>query len=446
MKGSPYGSLLTDLYQLTMLQAYFDRGMEEAASFEFFVRKMPEERGFFLAAGLEQVLEYLESLHLTSEELGWLRKTGKFKSEFIDYLVEFKFSGDVFAMPEGTVFFPDEPILRVTAPILQAQFVESRIINILHFQTLVATKAARTVLTAPDKFLVDFGLRRAHGGEAGLFAARASYIAGFTGTSTVLADELYGIPSYGTMAHSFVQAHDVEEESFINFARAIGENVVLLLDTYDTEMAARKVVEIAPKLKGEGVDIGGVRLDSGDLAKHSKKVRKILDEGGLDEISIFVSGNLDEYAIHELLSDGAPIDGFGVGTKMDTSADHSYLDCAYKLVEYAGTPRRKRSEDKATWPGPKQVFRHVDGVGKYEYDVLTTADDGQHGRALIEPVMEGGKRIEPRPELPDIRNRALLGLERLPSDLKKLKPAKRYDVRISNKLQSLADMVDRKEK
>ncbi|MGC2047110.1 MAG: nicotinate phosphoribosyltransferase, partial [Gallionella sp.] len=267
-------ALLTDLYQLTMMQGYHDAGMEDIAVFEFFVRKLRPGRGFLMAAGLEQSLQFLEGLHFSSEELAWLATTGHFSNGFLASLETLRFTGDVHAMPEGTIFFPNEPILRVTAPIAQAQLVETRLINLLHFQSLIASKAARMVLMAPDKLLVDFGLRRAHGAEAGLLAARASYIAGFSGTATVQAGLQFGIPLFGTMAHSFVQAHTDESLAFEHFARAQPENVVLLIDTYDTEAAARKVVALAPRLERDGIRIKGVRIDSGDLADHARQVRK----------------------------------------------------------------------------------------------------------------------------------------------------------------------------
>src|SRR5579862_3287786 len=284
------GALLTDLYQLTMLHAYFRARMDETAVFEFFVRMLPPARRFLVAAGLEQVIEYLEGLTFTREELEWIGRDGRFSSAFVDWLAGIRFTGDVDAMPEGTVCFADEPILRVTAPLPVAQLVESRIVNLLHFQILVASKAARAVLAAPGKLLVDFGMRRAHGAEAALLAARASYVAGFAGTATVLAGEEFGIPLYGTMAHSFIEAFDDETAAFETFARARPDNVVLLLDTYDTEAAARKVVALAPRLKSAGIAIRGVRLDSGDLIALSKSVRDILDRGGLKETTIFASG------------------------------------------------------------------------------------------------------------------------------------------------------------
>ncbi|MBI5626705.1 MAG: nicotinate phosphoribosyltransferase, partial [Nitrosomonadales bacterium] len=302
-------ALLTDLYQLTMMQGYHESGMEEVAVFEFFVRKLRPGRGFLMAAGLEQALEFLEGLHFSPEEMAWLSSTGRFSKGFLASLETLRFTGDVHAMPEGTVFFPDEPILRVTAPVAQAQLVETRLINLLHFQTLIASKAARMALMAPGMLLVDFGLRRAHGAEAGLLAARASYIAGFTGTATVQAGMQFGIPLYGTMAHSFVQAHDGETLAFEHFAHAQPDNVVLLIDTYDTEAAARKVVALAPQLERQGIRIKGVRIDSGNLADHARQVRRILDAGGLNHVTIFASGDLDEYILRDMFASGAPVDG-----------------------------------------------------------------------------------------------------------------------------------------
>jgi nicotinate phosphoribosyltransferase len=435
-------ALLTDLYQLTMLQGYFDQGMEQSATFEFFVRKLPASRGFLLAAGLEQALVFLENLQVTPEEIEWVSGDGRFSKDFIDSLAALRFTGEVHAMPEGTVFFPDEPILRVTAPMPQAQLVESRLINLLHFQTLIASKAARCVLTAPDKMLIDFGLRRAHGAEAGLLAARASYIAGFTGSATVLAAPLFDIPVYGTMAHSFIQAHDDEMEAFDHFARSQPGNVVLLIDTYDTEAGAKKVVELAPRLQAEGIQVKAVRLDSGDLAEHAHKVRKILDDGGLEKTGIFSSGSIDEYVLRELLAAGAPIGGFGIGTHMDTSADAPYLDCAYKLTEYAGIARRKRSEGKATWPGRKQVYRLYAQHGRMQEDILTIEGDTQDGEALIRPYMKQGKRLHQPELLETIRQRAAAELERLPLHLQELGIMPAYQVSVSPALQKLAAEVD----
>jgi nicotinate phosphoribosyltransferase len=435
--------LLTDLYQLTMLQAYFAQEMNDIAVFEFFVRRLPRNRNFLIAAGLEQVLQFLEGLRFTGEELDWVRNSGRFSQDFPDQLAKLRFTGDVHAMPEGTLFFADEPILRVTAPIAQAQLVESRIINLLHFQTLVTSKAARVVLTAPGKLLVDFGMRRAHGAEAALFAARASYIAGFDGTSNVLAGAEFGIPTFGTMAHSFIEAHESEVLAFEHFARAQPENVTLLIDTYDTEAAAHKVVQLAPRLKTAGITVKAVRIDSGDLALHAHNVRRILDAAGLKEIGIFSSGSLDEHALRSLLSRGAPIDGFGVGTNMDTSADAPFLDCAYKLQEYAGRARRKRSEGKATWPGRKQVYRAFDASNIMTGDVLTLETDPQPGEALIRPMIRNGKRVQSSETLEDIRRRAAEQLQRLPRHLRDLEDAPPYPVTVAPALRELAVAVDR---
>ncbi len=437
-------ALLTDLYQLNMIEAYLDHGMTESATFEFYVRALPPRRGFLVAAGLEQALDFLESLRFAGPALDWLAASGRFSRKLIDYLAAFRFSGEVEAMPEGTVFFGDEPILRVTAPLPEAQYVETRLINILHFQSLVASKAARMVLAAPDKLLVDFGLRRAHGAEAGIFAARASYIAGLAGTATVPAEGLYGIPLFGTMAHSFIQAHDDELAAFENFARSRPANVTLLIDTYDTENGARKAVELAPRLKASGIKIDGVRLDSGDMIVLARKVRKILDEGGLRDTVIFASGGLDEDHLQAMLAAGAPIDGFGIGTSLTTSSDVPALDCAYKLQEYAGVARRKRSTGKATWPGAKQVWRRFGPGRVMEGDVISLADDDGVGETLLQPVMRDGLRLE-RPSLEALRANAKAKLAALSAALRRLEPGAAYPVQISDALVRLASEVDRRE-
>lgn len=434
--------LLTDLYQLAMLQGYVEQGMEETAVFEFFVRKLPSARGFLLAAGLEQALDYLETLQFTTDELDWLARRGGFSDRLLEHLGRLRFTGDVHAMPEGTLFFPDEPILRVTAPLPQAQLVETRLINLLHFQTLVASKAARQVLAAPGKLLVDFGLRRAHGAEAGLLAARACYLAGMAGSATVLAEKRFGVPSYGTMAHSFIQAHDDELDAFDHFARAQPQHVVFLLDTYDTEAAARKVVALAGRLREAGITIQAVRLDSGDLGEHAGRVRRVLDEAGLETIRIFASGSLDETLVSELVTSGAPIDGFGIGSSLVTSSDAPYLDCAYKLQEYAGRARRKRSEGKATWPGRKQVFRRRGADGCLKEDWLTLEGDLLEGEPLLKPVMHNGRRLAPSPTLSTVRAHAAAQLAGLPEPLRRLREAPPYPVQIADGLVRLARQVD----
>lgn len=442
---SPLSSpLLTDLYELTMLQAYFEQGMTGTAVFELFVRELPPRRNFLVAAGLEQALEFAEGLRFGDEELAWVERSGLFRSAFARQLAALRFTGEIHAMREGTVFFPNEPVLRVSAPFPEAQLLETRVLNLVHFQTVVASKAARSRLAARGRRLIDFGLRRAHGAEAGLLASRASYLAGFEGTSTALAAPLYGIPVFGTMAHSFVQAHEREELAFEHFAAAQPRNVTLLIDTYDTERGARCVVELAPRLKARGIAIKAVRLDSGDLAEHAKQVRRILDDGGLKEVGIFSSGSLDEYALADLLGRGAPIDGFGVGTAMDTSSDAPYLDCAYKLMEYAGRARRKRSEGKATLPGRKQVYRRYDSDGTMAGDVLTLEGDRQQGAALLRPVMREGRRLAPPEPLSAIRERVAMELARLPAHLRALKSEPAYPVEISPALRALIAEVDQR--
>ena len=442
--NSTTSALLTDLYQLNMMQAYLDHGETKTAVFEFFARALPARRGFLVAAGLEQALDFLENARFTGAEIDWLQRRGRFAANFLDYLREFRFSGDVHAMPEGTVFFANEPILRVTAPLPQAQFAESRLINLLHLQTLIAAKAARVVLAAPGKLLVDFGFRRAHGAEAGLLAARASYIAGFAGTATVLAGRDFGIPIYGTMAHSFIEAFDDEAAAFMAFAQSRPDNLVLLLDTYDTEAAARKVVALAPRLKAAGISIRGVRLDSGDLVELSRGVRRILDAGGLAEVTIFASGGLDEDALMEFARVKAPIDGLGVGTSLTTSSDVPALDCVYKMQEYAGLPRRKRSANKATWPGRKQVWRRYGPDGRMAGDLLGLEGHDSDGEPLIQSVMQGGRRLRPAPSLDDIRRHAKRQLELLPEPLRQLDPGTTYAVEVADELLRLAAAVDRR--
>jgi nicotinate phosphoribosyltransferase len=430
--------LLTDLYELTMLQAYFERGMTGTAVFELFSRKLPPERNFLVAAGLEQALDFVEGLRFGDEELAWIERSGLFRPGFAGQLAKLRFTGDIHAMPEGTVFFPDEPVLRVTAPLPEAQLLETRVLNLIHFETLIASKAARCTLAAGGKGLVDFGLRRAHGAEAGLLAARASYLAGFAGTSNALAAPVFGIPVFGTMAHSFVQAHDSESEAFAAFAAGFPGNAMLLIDTYDTADGARKAARTA-----QTFGLKGVRLDSGDLDSLSREVRAILDGAGLNGALIFASGNLDEHRVAKLVDAGAPIDSFGIGTSLVTSFDHPALDAVYKLQEYAGRARRKRSTAKATWPGRKQVYRHYAADGSFERDVVTLESDLRAAAPLLRKVMEGGRRLA-QPSLDSVRAHALSELGRLPETLRTLHAAPApYPVEIAPALRALAHEVDR---
>ena len=430
--------LLTDLYELTMLQAYRACGMNDTAVFELFVRALPPERNFLLAAGLEQVVEYLLALRFPADDLDWLASTGRFDAGFLDSLRDFRFTGDVDAMPEGTLAFADEPLLRVTAPLREAQFVETRLLNLVHLQTLVASKAARCVLAAAGRPLIDFGLRRAHGAEAGLLSARASYLAGFAGTSAVEAARRFAVPVFGTMAHSFVQAHDDESTAFADFARAQPQNTTLLIDTYDTARAAHKVVALARS----GVAVQGVRIDSGDLGAHAREVRRILDQGGLTQARILASGNLDEHRIDAMVSGDAPIDAFGVGTRMNVSADAPFLDCAYKMVEYGGRPRRKRSEGKASWPGRKQVYRRTGSDGALAGDLLALDGEDAPGVPLLEPVLRAGARVAAAPALDALRDRAQAQMAMLPAALRTLGRATPYPVTVSPSLRALAAKVD----
>ena len=440
--GSP---LLTDLYQLTMLQAYVLRGMHGEAVFELFVRRLPAERNFLVAAGLEQLLDYLQTIRFSDTDLDWLKAHGIASEAMLDYLRDFHFTGDVYAVPEGTIVFADEPIVRVVAPLPEAQLVESRLVNLINFQTIIASKAVRSVLAAPDRLLVDFGMRRAHGAEAALLAARAAYIAGYEGTSTVLAGRLFDIPVYGTMAHSFVQAHDTEEAAFEDFARSQRENVVLLIDTYDTVRCAQKVVDIIPRLAEEGIAVRAVRLDSGDLVVLSREVRDILDGGGANDVRIFASGGLNEYELSRILAAGAPIDGFGVGTDLDVSSDAPALDCAYKLQEYGGRARRKRSTGKATWPGRKQTFRRFDTDGVFSGDTIALETESCAGEPLMLPAMRDGRRLETSQSLDQLRERTRKSLAALPERLKSLTGPAEYPVAVSETVRELAAAIDREQ-
>jgi nicotinate phosphoribosyltransferase len=435
--------LLTDLYQFTMLEAYLREDMKKTAVFEFYVRNLPANRGFLVASGLESVLAFLENMHVSEEELNYLARNGSFSSRLLDYLAHCRFDGDIYALPEGTVFFDNEPLIQVVAPIALAQLVETRVINFLHFETVIASKAARSCIAAEGKaLLVDFGLRRAHGAEAGLLAARAAFISGFAGTSNVLAGALYGIPLFGTMAHSYIEAHPNEEDAFVAYARANPSNVTFLIDTYDTAKGARHAVNAAKKIAAEGIRTRAVRLDSGEILALSREVRRILDQSGLPDVQIFVSGDIDEYRIRELLSASAPVNGFGVGTKLDTSADAPYLECAYKLVEYAGRPKLKASTGKATLPGRKQVFRRIQN-GFIAGDTVTLAADRGEGFPLLAKVMEGGRRLSPAPTLSAIAEYAAKQLQSLPQSLRGLGATPPNIVEISPVLRKLHNEIRR---
>lgn len=413
-------ALFTDLYELTMLQAYFEEGMRDEAAFSLFVRRLPEQRNYLLACGLDDVLSFLEELRFDSAALAVLEAHG-FPGRFLQYLQSFRFTGEVFALPEGTPCFANEPLVEVVAPLPEAQLVETLIMNQIHLQTVLASKAARVVCAARGKPVVDFGMRRAHGIDAALKAARAFHVAGGSATSNVAAGQRYGIPLAGTMAHSYVQAHDDESEAYRHFSR-VHPDSVLLVDTYETERGVERVVDLARELRDD-FHVRGVRLDSGDLADLARRTRKRLDRAGLSAVQIFVSGGLDEQRISALLDVGAPVDGFGVGTRMGVSADAPSLDIAYKLVAYAGRGRMKLSPGKAILPGRKQVFR-LEHDGRAARDVIARHGESLPGRPLLRHVMAKGRRIESaREPLEAARERARREMLRLPDRIRALAPA-----------------------
>ncbi len=434
-------SMFTDLYELTMCASYFDNKRLLPATFDLFVRRLPENRGYLLFVGLEQILYFLENVKFTDKHLAYLRKQG-FSQEFLEYMSGFRFTGDVWAMPEGTVAFPCEPMVRVTAPIIEAQLIETFLLNTVNLQTMIATKASRVVHAASPRSVIDFGLRRVHGIDAGLKVARCSYIAGCQGTSNVLAGSEYGIPVSGTMAHSFIMSFEKEIDAFRAFAKTFPDKSTLLIDTYNDIAGAEKAAIVAKELEAKGSRLGGVRLDSGDIAETSKKVRVILDRKGLDYVKIFASGDLDEYQIAEIIAKGAKIDSFGVGTRMGTSADKPYIDVIYKLCETqsrqgAFLPIMKLSEGKNTLPGRKQVFRFRDKHGNYKKDMIALAEETVNAEPLLVKVMERGKVIYNLPTLKEIQSRSSENLSKLPSKYKLLTSPQEYPVELSKALEDM---------
>lgn len=432
-------ALFTDLYELTMAAAFFREGMRESATFSLFARRLPASRGFIVAAGLEDALEYLRGYGFTPDALAYLRSLGRFEEAFLDHLGTLRFSGDVRAVPEGTVVFPDEPILEVTGPTIEAQLVETALLNICHLQCVLASKAARVTIAAQGRAIAEFGLRRSHGSDAGLKAARCAWIAGCESTSDVLAGKAYGIPLSGTMAHSFVTAFADELEAFRAYARAFPDAAVLLLDTYDTLEGARKAVTVARELAAAGKRLAGVRLDSGDLLVLSRGVRRILDEAGFPDVSILASGGLDENDIESLLARGAPIDAFGIGTRLNVSADAPSLDLVYKLVSYGGRDVLKLSEGKETWVGAKAIYRTSDAESRAAGDVLALADEpapSNAGESLLRPVMRGGELLRPHPPLAEIRRHCLAELASLPDSVRRLNSHTEYEIRPSHALRA----------
>ncbi|MDZ7833209.1 MAG: nicotinate phosphoribosyltransferase [Desulfobacterales bacterium] len=433
------GPLLTDLYELTMAAGYFDHHIQDNAVFSLFIRDYPADRNYFVAAGLADVLAEFENYTFTESDLSYLKQTGFFTDAFIDYLKDFRFTGTVRAMPEGTVFFRDEPVIEVSAPLIQAQIIETLLINTIGFQTLIATKAARCLHAGEGRSLIDFSARRTHGGEASLKVARSSYLAGFAGTSNVLAGKLYGIPVSGTMAHSFVTAFDTEIEAFRAFAETYPENSVLLIDTYDTIQGAENAVKIAGEMAQKGRKLIGVRLDSGDMVDLSRRVRQILDNAGLKDVKIFASSGFDEHKIARVIEAGAKIDAFGVGTKLGVSADAPYFDIVYKMVHFRNRDIRKLSPGKVNLAGEKQVFRKTDQNGMYVEDIIGLKDEAAPAgcRPLLETVMEGGERTLPETSLEDIRNRVKTNLSKLNEPYTSLTGAQVFPVKISERLRQV---------
>ena len=434
-------ALLIDLYELTMCASYFDNRINDIATFDLFIRNLPPNRSYFIAAGLEDALNYLKNLKFSDEHIKFLKSKKIFKNDFLKYLKNFKFIGDIFAMSEGTVFFPNEPILSVTAPIIEVQLVETFLLNTINLQTTIATKASRVVYAAKNKSVVDFSLRRTQGLDAGMKVARASYIAGCIGTSNVLAGVKYSIPIHGTMAHSFVMVFEKEEKSFEAYSKTFPNTSTFLVDTYDILKGVEKAAIVAKKLQKQGHKLKAIRLDSGDLVSLSKAARKILDKNGLKYVQIFGSGNLDEYKIEKLLRKGALIDAFGVGTAMGVSKDAPYCDVVYKLVELSNhgklLPTMKLSKGKVTYPGIKQVYRIFDKNGEYTKDVLALRNEKINGKKLLVKVIEKGKIIYKMPSLEETKKTTLQNLSKLPEKYKKLKNAAKYKVEISSKLRKL---------
>ena len=432
--------LLTDLYEFTMAEAYFQSDMFAPATFSLFIRDYPPNRGYFISAGLESVLDYLEKVRYSEDDVDYLASTGMFSDDFLHYLGRLRFSGDVYAIPEGRLFFKNEPVLEVTAPMIEGQLMESFVINAINLQVTLATKVSRCVYAARGRNVVDFSLRRTQGIDAGLKLARAGYIAGLASTSNVLAGKMYRIPVSGTMAHSFIISFKEEMDAFRAFAEAFGSETVLLIDTYDTVTGAEKAIEVAQEMRQDGRRLKGVRLDSGDMTQLSKQVRKLLDDAGFEDVKIFASGGFDEFKIADSLANDASIDAFGVGTKMGVSADGPYTDIAYKLVQYNGRPVLKLSSGKKTLVAEKQVFRVKNDHG-LEGDTIGLRDETREGEILLKPVMRDGKRLRPPESLVDIRQRFENEFSQLGDKVKAIENPAQFAVGISPKLKKLQDKV-----
>jgi nicotinate phosphoribosyltransferase len=434
IKTRRIGPLFTDLYELTMAASYFDRQMQGNATFSLFARESAA-RNFFVAAGLEAVLDELACFAFSDKEIAYLKDTGLFRDDFLSFLKTLRFEGNIFAMPEGSIFFADEPVLEVTAPIIQAQIIETFLLNTIGSQSLFASKGARCVHAADGRPLIDFSLRRTQGQDAGLNVARSTYIAGFAGTSNLLAGQRYGLPVSGTMAHSYVSAFEHEIDAFRAYAALFPDHSVFLIDTYDTIEGARQAVHVGLEMKKQGHALKGVRLDSGDMIDLSCRVRDILDKAGLSEVQIYASSGFDEFKIHELLTKGARIDAFGVGTKVGSCADAPYLDVVYKLVKLNDRLVRKLSPGKKTLAGEKQVFRKVDAQGFFAEDIIGLRDETMdNSTPLLSPVMHQGERVGLPPALADIRAAFKSNFRALPDKYKSIHQRHRYPVKLSEGL------------
>lgn len=434
-------SLFIDLYELTMAQAYWQAGVTADACFSMFVRRLPTNRGFLVFAGLEDMLDALSGFRFSENEIEQLRSMGLFDNGFLDYLAKLKFTGSARAMPEGTAFFANEPALEITAPVIEAQIVETLLLNLFNTQTMLATKAARVVEAAAGRAVVDFAARRAQGVDASLKFARAAYISGFGGTSNVLASRRYGIPAVGTMAHSFITSFDSEIEAFSAYAASFPNGSTFLVDTYDTIQGMRNAIVVAKAMRERGHELNAVRLDSGDLLALSLEARAMLDDAGLPNVQVLASGGLDEFEVRRLVSKGAKIDGFGVGTNVGTSADYPWLDCVYKMVEYDNKPTMKLSADKETLVGPKQVFRRVNTDGMYAEDVIGVADEPvpDGAKALLSVAMKDGKRTQEAPSLDELRRRRAREMDRLSADNRRIRSPQKYPVVVSDTLRELQE-------
>lgn len=437
------GPLFIDLYELTMAAGYYERGLLEPATFSLFIRNYPPQRNYFVATGLQDVLEELASLRFTKEDLSFLKETGIFDDDFLSYLRKLRFTGNVFALPEGSIFFANEPVIEISAPLIEAQIIETFLLNTIGFQTLIASKAARCVHSASGRPLIDFSLRRTQGHDAGIKVARNTYIAGFSGTSNVLAGKEYGIPLSGTMAHSFVQAVGSDVDAFMAYASVFPDNSVFLIDTFDTLKGAAAAVKVALKMRKKGHRLLGVRLDSGDMVLLSRQVRQMLDEAGLSEIKIYASSGFDEFKIDEALKSGAKIDAFGVGTSLGVSADAPFADIVYKLVRYGQRDVRKLSPGKKTLGGEKQVFRFQHDNGLYRKDIIGMRNEiHDAGSPLLNSAMVSGRLVRPHPPLDDIRQFFKENFEKLGDEYKAIHPRQVYPVSISPHLKKRQQKID----